>query len=316
MPVDGSFRAGSRANGSDVLTLRQFRYFIAVAEAESVSRAAQQIGISQSAITAAVQALEDDVGALLFVRHQKGVRLTHEGHEMLRHARLIVAAVADARRSVSIRPEDFSGNLNLGVTRMVSGYYLADFLARFRRVFRRVEVQVIEEERGYLEHLLVSGEIDVGLLLISNLANRQALQTQLLVRSPWRVWLPARHPLLAFSALTLAQVAAEGVIMLTTDELAETTTRYWGEAGLSPNIVLKTASVEAVRSLVGTGVGIATLPDMAYRPWSLEGDRLEARHLSDTIPSVDVGLVWRRGAPLGAAARSFVDMCAEFRSDR
>lgn len=301
--------------GLEVLTFRQFRYFIAVAELGSVTRAAQQVGISQSAITAAVQALEEETGASLIVRHQRGVRLTHEGHQLLAHARRIVSAVADARRAVSQRPDDLSGDLNLGVTRMVSGYYLADFLARFRRVFRQVEVRVIEADRAYLEHLLVNGEIDVGLLLISNLRNRQALETQLLVRSPWRVWLPSRHPLLNDSVLTLTQVAAEGVIMLTTDELAETTTRYWAAAGLRPNVVMRTASVEAVRSLVGTGAGIATLPDMAYRPWSLEGDKLEARHLSDTIPSVDVGLAWRRGAPLRPAAQHFVEMASEFRSE-
>ncbi|SEQ96246.1 transcriptional regulator, LysR family [Faunimonas pinastri] len=298
--------------GPQTLTFRQFRYFIAVAEAESVSRAAQEIGISQSAITAAVQALELEIGATLFVRHQKGVRLTHEGHQLLRHARSIMAAVADARRAVSVRPEEVSGELNLGVTRMVSGYYLADLLARFSRVFRQVRVRVVEEERSYLEHLLVNGELDVGLLLVSNLGDRQALETELLVRSPWRVWLPARHRLLDSSVLTLAEVAAEGVIMLTMDELAETTSRYWAEAGLRPRIVLKTSSVEAVRSLVGTGVGIATLPDMAYRPWSLEGDRLEARHLSDPVPSVDVGLVWRRGAPLSTTAWHFIEMCREY----
>ncbi|MEJ0094865.1 MAG: LysR family transcriptional regulator [Methylocella sp.] len=309
-------RARARANGPEALTLRQFRYFIAAAETESVSRAAHQIGISQSAITAAIQALEEETGAVLLIRHQKGVRLTHEGHQMLRHARHIVAAVADARRAVSVRPGEFSGDLNLGVTRMVSGYYLADFLARFRRVFPRVEVRVTEEERSYLEHLLLNGEIDVGLLLISNLGDRQALQTELLMRSTWRVWLPSQHPLLSYSVLTLAQVAAEGVIMLTTDELAETTTRCWADAGLRPNVVMKTSSVEAVRSLVGTGVGIATLPDMTYRPWSLEGDRLEARHLSDVIPSVDVGLVWRRGAALRPAAQHFVEMCSEFSSRR
>jgi len=314
--LDQIYRAKVRTAGPEALTIRQFRYFIAVAETESVSRAAQQVGISQSAITAAVQTLEEETGATLLVRHQKGVRLTHEGHQMLRHARHIMAAVADARRAVSARPEDFSGDLNLGVTRMVSGYYLADFLARFRRVFRRVEVRIIEEERSHLEHLLVNGEIDVGLLLISNLRDKQALQTELLVRSPWRVWLPARHPLLSSSVLTLAQVAAEGVIMLTTDELAETTARCWAAAGVRPNIVLKTSSVEAVRSLVGTGVGIATLPDMAYRPWSLDGDRLEARHLSDPVPSVDVGIVWRRGAALRPAAHHFVAMRGEFGAGR
>lgn len=294
------------------MNLRQIRYFIAAAEAESVSRAAQELGISQSAITAAIQALEYEMGASLFVRHAKGVRLTHEGHQLALHARRIMAAVADARRAVSARPEAMSGDLNLGVTHMVSGYYLADLLARFRRVFPRVDVRVVEDERTYLEHLLVNGELDVGLLLVSNLQDRQALESEVLVRSPWRIWLPEGHALAAGNVLALADLAAEPLITLAVDELTETTTAYWQRQGLTPNIVLRTASVEAVRSLVGMGVGLAALPDMAYRPWSLEGDRLEARELSDPIPTVDVGLVWRRGAPLRPTASQFLDMCREY----
>lgn len=294
------------------MNLRQIRYFIAAAETESVSRAAQELGISQSAITSAIQALEYETGASLFVRHAKGVRLTHEGHQLVLHARRIMAAVADARRAVSIRPEAMSGDLNVGVTHMVSGYYLADLLARFRRVFPQVDVRVVEDERTYLEHLLVNGELDVGLLLVSNLQDRQALESEVLIRSPWRIWLPAGHGLLSQNVLTLSDLATEPLIMLSVDELIETTTSYWQEEGLAPNIVLRTASVEAVRSLVGMGVGLATLPDMAYRPWSLEGDRLEARELANPIPTVDVGLVWRRGAPLRPTASQFLDMCREY----
>ena len=217
------------------MNLRQIRYFIAAAEAESVSRAAQELGISQSAITAAIQALEYETGASLFVRHAKGVRLTHEGHQLALHARRIMAAVADARRAVSARPEAMSGDLNLGVTHMVSGYYLADLLARFRRGFPRVDVRVVEDERTYLEHLLVNGELDVGLLLVSNLQDRQALESEVLVRSPWRIWLPEGHALAAGNVLALADLAAEPLITLAVDELTETTTAFWQRQGLTPN---------------------------------------------------------------------------------
>ena len=294
------------------MNLRQVRYFIAVAETESVSGAAQELGISQSAITSAVQALEYEMSASLFVRHAKGMRLTHEGHQLLLHARRIVAAVSDAQRAVSARPEGMTGDLNIGVTQMVSGYYLADLLARYRRVFPKVDIHVVEDERTYLEHLLVNGELDVALLLVSNLQDRLALESEVLIRSPWRIWLPAGHALASGNVLTLAELAAEPLIMLAVDELIETTTAYWQEEGLTPNIVLRTASVEAVSSLVGMGVGLATLPDMAYRPWSLDGDRVEARELANPIPTVDVGLVWRRGAPLRPTASQFVDMCREY----
>ena len=122
--------------GGDALTLRQFRYFVAVAETGSVSRAAFEVGISQSAITAAIQALEEETGTVLFERHAKGMRLTHEGHQLLRHARHILATVADARSAARRAAAEHHRRLNIGVTRMVSGYYLADLLARFRRVFQ------------------------------------------------------------------------------------------------------------------------------------------------------------------------------------
>ena len=296
----------------EILTLRQFRYFIAVAETGSVTGAARQVGISQSAITAAIQALQEETGARLVERHQKGLRLTHEGHQFLQHARHIVASIADARRAVGMRNEQMQGDLNLGVTHLVSGYYLANVLARFRRVYANVRIEVIETERGHLEHLLVNGELDVGLLLTSNLEDADALQSEILLRSPWRVWLPLRHPLLSFSVLTLRQVASERWITLSIDEMAETTARWWGEAGLDPDVCLRTSSVEALRSLVATGAGIAAMPELAYRQWSLDGDRIEARHLDDDIRSVDVGLAWRKGSSLRPAARRFVEMVGEF----
>ncbi len=294
------------------MNLRQLRYFITTAEFESVSGAARGLGISQSAITSAVQALELETGTRLFVRHAKGMRLTHEGHQLLVHARRIMAAVADARRTVGARPENMKGDLNLGVTRIVSSYYLAELLARFRRTFPNIDVHVLEDERNYLEHLLVNGELDVGLLLVSTLQDRQALGSEVLSQSRWQVWLPGSHPLLAKHVLAFEDLEGEPIIMLSVDELTETTTEYWHRAGIAPAIVLTTASVEAVRSLVGMGVGLATLPDMAYRPWSLEGDRLEWRELSNPIPTADIGIVWRRGAPLRAAAGEFLDMCREY----
>ena len=61
-----------------------------------------------------------------------------------------------------------------------------------------------------------------------------------------------------------------------------------------------------MRSLVATGAGVALLPSLVYRPWSLEGDRIEIRDVSGDLPSVQVGLAWRKGAPLSAVARNFI----------
>ena len=73
-----------------------------------------------------------------------------------------------------------------------------------------------------------------------------------------------------------------------------------------PRIAFRTRSVEAVRSLVATGAGVAILPSLVWRPWSLEGDRIEIRDVSGDLPSVQVGLAWRKGAPLSRPAHDFI----------
>jgi DNA-binding transcriptional LysR family regulator len=96
--------------------------------------------------------------------------------------------------------------------------------------------------------------------------------------------------------------------MLSLDEIHETAEAFWREHALRPTVVFRTRSVEAVRSLVATGAGVAVLPDLVYRPWSLEGDRIEARAMVEALPPVRVGVVWRRGSRLSGAARQFLDV--------
>ena len=83
-----------------MMTLRQIRHFIAVAETGSISAAAQAVYISQSTLTLAIQQLEQEIGVTLFNRHAKGMSLTHQGHQFLRQAHLILATVDNAKRSL------------------------------------------------------------------------------------------------------------------------------------------------------------------------------------------------------------------------
>ncbi|QXH50442.1 LysR family transcriptional regulator [Pseudomonas fakonensis] len=294
-----------------MMTLRQIRHFIAVAETGSISAAAQAVFISQSTLTLAIQQLEQDIGVLLFNRHAKGMTLTHQGHQFLRQAHLILATVDNAKRSLQQSTDQVSGQLTIGVTSLVAGYYLADLLTRFQRAYPNVALRVVEDERPYIEHLLVSGEIDVAVLILSNLEDRMALQTEVLTHSPHRLWLPAQHPLLEQDSISLADVAEQPLIQLNVDEMEHNARRMWASAGLQANVSLRTASTEAVRSLVAAGLGVSIQPDMTYRPWSLEGDIIEARPLADLNQTLDVGLAWRRGTARPALVDPFLTVARE-----
>ena len=297
-------------------TLRQLQYFIAVAEEGTVSGAAQSLSISQSSVTEAIKELESDLGVALFERHRRGLSITHKGHQFYRHATRILADVQDARQSFAAESAAPPSHLSLGVTSLVAGYVLSDLLARFRRAYPGVSVSAIEDNGDYLEHLLIGGELDVAVMVISNLRDRNALQAEIFETSPYRLWLPLGHQLASAESIALEDIAKEPLIMLSVDETEQYTGKILSALGTKPQVAFRTRSVEAVRSLVATGAGVALLPDLVYRPWSLEGDRIESRDVSGALPVVQVGMVWRKGSSLPQAARDFVGLAEALRSGR
>ena len=95
--------------------------------------------------------------------------------------------------------------------------------------------------------------------------------------------------------------------MLTVDEASNTAQRYWNKTPYRPNTIFRTSSVEATRSMVANGMGVAILSDMVYRPWSLEGRRVEVMPVSEPVPTMDVGFAWSAASDLGEASKAFIE---------
>lgn len=289
------------------LSLRQIRYFLATAEKGQISLAAASLNVSQSTVTGALQKLELDLGVLLLRRLPGGVELTAEGSRFLTHARNIVAAVSVAQRAPLTEDRALRGVVRVGVTYTVAGYFLPPHYVRFARAYPDIRVELTELTRSAIEQGLKEDTFDLAVMLVSNLQDRAALASEILFRSRRRLWLPVEHPLLFAESIDFADVARVPYVMLTVDEGGQTASRYWRPTGLSPNVIFATSSVEAVRSMVANGLGVTILSDMVYRRWSLEGQRIEQRNLATSVPTMDVGLAWRKDRKLGAPARAFAD---------
>ena len=95
--------------------------------------------------------------------------------------------------------------------------------------------------------------------------------------------------------------------MLTVDEAKQTAAPLLAPTRPRPNVIFTTSSVEAVRSMVADGIGVTILSDMVYRPWSLEGQRIDTRNVDADIPTMDVGLAWAVDRPFSAATKLFHD---------
>jgi DNA-binding transcriptional LysR family regulator len=257
--------------------------------------------------------LELETGVSLFHRHAKGVTLTREGHQFLRHARSIIGAIADLAGGVGRGEDQTEGTIRVGVTPLVTGYFLSDLLSRFQRLFPRIQVSLVEDKRAYIEHMLVNGELDLALLIVSNLEQRAAIDHEVLLRSECRAWMAPSHPLANVDGLMLAQLENDPVVMLSLDELEGLVEGIWSKFDHPPRVVFRTSSMEGVRSLVGTGAGITLMPDLVYRPWSLDGDRIVAKRTRETLPTVDIGITWRRLTRHSDAANLFMETAQNHR---
>ncbi len=289
------------------ISLKQIRYFVAAAETRQISRAAVELNVSQSAVTTAIQQLEALLGASLLDRTPQGVKVTIEGGRFLPQAKQILSSVAEAIRSPHMTGNRVVGRVRVGVTYTVSGYFLSPHLIRFYANFPGVTLELFEAPRPVLEQAIVDGALDVAVMLVSNLENRNKISSEILKRSPRRLWVAPSHPLTRLDRVSLRDIEPHPYLMLTVDEAKITAMRYWAVSELEPKVIFRTASVEAVRSMVASGLGVTILSDMVYRPWSLDGQRIETRVIDDGVPSMDVGLAWKRDVTPDAAYEAFRD---------
>lgn len=293
------------------ITFKHFRYFLAVSETASVAGAARMINIAQSALTKSVQELEDALGVRLFERTSRGMVLTQDGFRFQASARKVIAAVAEAGQLSRGKMDTLTGSLTVGVTSLVAGYYLADLFARFKRSHPSVTISVIEDAPAFLEHLMINGEVDLAIMVSNALGEPQALEVELLTSSPSRIWMAAGHELSERQELSLAECAAHPLVVLEADRVDSVINSLWSRHGLQPQVMMRSSSLEAVRSLVGIGAGIALLPDFLYRPWTLDALHVEARSLRHAAPVIDVGLVWRRGSRRRPEVAEFIAQAQE-----
>lgn len=285
------------------LSLRQLRYFVATAEYGQISHAAVNLSISQSAVTAAIKDLEQTVGTALFNRTPQGMELTSAGRQFLSHAYEILAKVDEATH-INLVSSDLEGELVVAATYTVIGYFLPLHVERMRRLFPRLKIHLYEVNRESIEEGLLTNRYDVSVLLTSNILNPM-LATETLLSSVRRLWVPAQHPLLKRDGVGLREISEEPYIMLTVDEAAHSSLKYWSRTIYQPKVLLRTSSIEAVRSMVANGLGVAILSDMVHRPWSLEGRRIETVNIQDPIPPMDVGLAWRANNEFSPAMLAF-----------
>ncbi|OOG46769.1 LysR substrate-binding domain-containing protein [Rhodanobacter sp. C01] len=245
---------------------RQLRYFIAVAEELSFTRAALRLHLSQPPLSQQIQALEQDLGVRLLERNKRNVALTEPGRIFLEEARHILARADEARDHVAAAAAGFSGRLRLAYTVSVSFHpALPQTLLSYRQIAPKVRMQLSEMYTEPQFAALLAGQIDVGFVRDEPIHAQDARNLRLSVidREPLLLALPSGHPLSGRSSLRLSEVAGSAFVSQPR-ELAATLydrlVKLANTAGFQPSIVQHAQQINGLLALVAAGLGLALVP--------------------------------------------------------
>ncbi|MFD5412300.1 LysR family transcriptional regulator [Streptomyces nojiriensis] len=271
------------------MELRQLAYFVAVAEEQNFTRAAERVHISQSGVSAQIRRLERELGAELFDRSARTATLTAAGAAALAPARAALAAAEAVGQAVGDVAGVIRGRITVGMVVGCTVTPLFDALAAFHRAHPGVEIALLEDNSDRLVQGVRAGTVDVALIGTATAAPA-GLEALTLV-SERLVAVPPGHPLAHLRRVTLRDLTGHTVICMPAGTGLRTVfDQACAAQRVRPVIALQAGAADAVADLAARGLGVAVLSESMAESYR---DRLSARVLDDVdIPAL-LCLVWR-----------------------
>ncbi|MBV2363281.1 LysR family transcriptional regulator [Streptomonospora nanhaiensis] len=276
------------------MELRHLEHFVAVAEEQHFTRAAEVLGIAQSGLSASVRALERELGADLFVRTTRRVRLTEAGRALLTEARRTLACAAAAREAVKAVGGLLTGTLRVGTEQCMAAIEPVALLADFRTRHPGVEVHLVQAGSARLLESVRSGELDLA--FVAGVAPPQGVRLEPLTEEPMLLLCRPDHPLAgAGGAVALERLAGEVFVDLHPDwGSRRAADAAFSAAGVRRQVAMQVSDVFTLLDLVTRGLGVAVVP----RP-------VTAKPQAATLRAVPLAAAaaWRVGVATSAARR-------------
>lgn len=282
------------------MKLSHLSYFVAVADDRSFTHAAMTLGISQPTLSKQILALENSLGARLFVRDRGGIALTSAGEALLPHARRILIETDNATRSVQEVASLQRGRVRMGATPSMVEGLLAPVLTGFRAEHPHVDLEIHEAGSRHLTAELSTGRIDLALLIVPLPAQFPDLETEVVFSERLVLASPVDSPMP--DVMDVADLVDLPLVMFREGyDLRDVTLRACAAAGFEPQLAVEGGEMGSVLRFVESGLGHAVVPDIVMRARSgLRSTRLENPPLSRKI-----AVAHRPLETLPLAARAF-----------
>jgi DNA-binding transcriptional LysR family regulator len=292
------------------LDLRQVHCFVAAATAGTMTAAAGELRLTQSAVSLAITGLERRLGQQLLVRRRaRSLLLTPAGTRFLPAARDLLAHAAQVQRDLATAGPGVSGPLVVGCFSTAAPFLLPPLLQRFGAQHPDVELDFVEGPVPAVEDALRAGRCDVALVYV--LGRAPDLDYEPLYRADPYALFAADDPLAGRTSVTIAELAERDMVLFDLPPSTEYFGQVFADAGLEPRVRFRTSSYELVRSLVARGMGYALLVSRPAGDRSYEGRPIACVPIAGDPPPHQLALATVRGSRPSRQATAFARHCHE-----
>jgi LysR family hydrogen peroxide-inducible transcriptional activator len=270
------------------MEIHQLRYFLAVVDEGSFSRAAAREHVAQPSLSQQIQKLEAEMGQPLFDRLPRSVVMTEAGKCLLEYARKILVDIADARRCVDELQRDVSGRLMVGAIPTIAPYVLPALVGKYQQRFPKVIFEIIEDTTESLIRRLEDGDLDIALL--STCAESPALERHSLGEEALLMLLPEEHPLAKKKKIKWADLKSQKFLLLHEMHcLSAQVSRFLAAHDLRPELTVRGAQLGTIARMVAAGMGVSLVPQMMIEAELVTG--CVALPFTAPVPTRDLNLV-------------------------
>lgn len=288
------------------MTFYQLTYFSKVAGTHSISRAAEELHVTQPAVSKQIKALEEELGTRLLDRIGKRVHLTRAGEALLAHAERILRSVQEARTAVHDLSAECSGELVVGTSDHISIHRLPDVLKAYITAYPRVELKLRCHRSETILDMVLHNTVDIGVITLPPASGN--LVAKVIWPDPMSLVLPRGHALQALKTVRLKDMASYPMIL----PEEGTTTRQAIDAAfarkkVSPKVAMEVAYLETIKGLVKAGLGMSLLPDTAVAE-EVRSGALVRRPVADASFSRNLGAVYLKDKFLSRPAKEFLQL--------
>lgn len=289
-----------------MMTLAQLRTFCAVAQLNSFSRAADQLHLTQPAVSAQVQALEEVLKAKLFDRVGKRISLNDAGVVALRAAEEILGRVASLQRELGDLKELKAGRIAIGASQVVGSYLLPQILAQFRAGTPGIDLEVRVDSTRRIVEMLAAGEVDVAIVGEGAPITDPRVAVKPILKDELVLVVPPNHVFAQMRSVPPASLEQMPFVLPRRDSAtSESLMDQLAAAGLRPLQVMELGNIGAVKRAVEAGLGISIVSRLAVSH-ELEDGRLKAVPLRGLALERPISLCWHHARPFSRASEAFI----------